>query len=188
MLDNSIRESTVGQLCSHTLQNKLENFKQVKKVGIKDIVITSFSHMTVVDGDFVQYLKDHDEDLSHFYFLSEITEDGQCDAESIPVSRRIETLIGIWNTIFEVDLASKDIEWETKFMTDDICQLIQKLLMWVYDNISKSARILFNLRDFPVAMNNPPKQVLKIVQFLSNLLIKQQLFGFCFEEMHWENI
>jgi len=55
VLDNSIHESTVGQLRSHTLQNKLENFEQVKKGGIKDIIITSFSHMTIVDGDFVAY-------------------------------------------------------------------------------------------------------------------------------------
>ena len=34
VLDNSIRESTVGQLRSHTLQNKLDIFEQVKKVGI----------------------------------------------------------------------------------------------------------------------------------------------------------
>ena len=36
MLDNSIHESTVGQLRSHTLQNNLENFWQVRKVDIKD--------------------------------------------------------------------------------------------------------------------------------------------------------
>ena len=53
VLDNSIRESTVGQLRSHTLQNKLDIFEQVKKVGIKDVIIASFSHMTRVDDDFV---------------------------------------------------------------------------------------------------------------------------------------
>ena len=53
ILDNSIRESTVGQLYSHTLQKKLEIFEQMKKVGSRDIII-AFSHMTVGDDDFVQ--------------------------------------------------------------------------------------------------------------------------------------
>ncbi len=34
VLDNSIRESTVGQLRSHTIENKKAIFEQVKKCGI----------------------------------------------------------------------------------------------------------------------------------------------------------
>ena len=185
VLDNSIRESTVGQLRSHTLKNKLEIFEQVKKVGIKDIIIASFSHMTAVDDDFVQYLKDHDEDFSHFYSFSEITEgvkDGRCDTETIPVSLQKNRDFGIPNTIFEIDLASEDIEWETKFTMDDMCKLVQKWSMWVYSNISKSAQILFNFRDFPVAMSKFPKRVLELVQFLSKITLKYRPFGVCFED------
>jgi len=185
VLDNSIRESTVGQLRSHTLQNKLDIFEQVKKVGIKDVIIASFSHMTRVDDDFVQYLKDHNEDFTHFYSFSEITEgikDGWCDTETIPVALQKNHHFGIPNTIFEVDLANEDIEWETKFTADDMCQLIKKWLKWVYDNISVKARILFNFRDFPVAMSTAPKRILKVVQFLSKLPVNHQPFGLCFED------
>jgi len=185
VLDNSIRESTVGQLRSHTLQNKLDIFEQVKKVGIKDVIIASFSHMTRVDDDFVQYLKDHNEDFTHFYSFSEITEgikDGRCDTDTIPVSLQKNRNFGIPNTIFEVDLANEDIEWETKFTTDDMCQLIQKWTMWVYDNISTNARVLFNFRDFPVAMSIAPKRMLKVVQFLSKFPVEHQPFGLCFED------
>ena len=47
-LDNSIRESTVGQLRSHTLENKIAIFQEVKKCGIKDVLVASFAHMTRV--------------------------------------------------------------------------------------------------------------------------------------------
>lgn len=40
-LDNSIRESTVGQLRSHTLENKIAIFEEVKKCGIKDMIVAS---------------------------------------------------------------------------------------------------------------------------------------------------
>ena len=66
VLDNSIRESTVGQLRSHTLQNKIDIMKQIQKVGIKDMIVATFSHMTRVDDDFVKYLKDNNYDFSHF--------------------------------------------------------------------------------------------------------------------------
>ena len=36
ILDNSIRESTVGQLRSHTIENKKKIYEQVKKCGIID--------------------------------------------------------------------------------------------------------------------------------------------------------
>ena len=185
VLDNSIRESTVGQLRSHTLQNKLDIFEQVKKVGIKDVIVATFSHMTRVDDDFVQYLKDRKEDFSHFYSFSEVSEsilDGRCDTETIPVSLRKNRKFEIPNTIFEVDLANEDIAWETKFTTDNMCQLIQKWSNWVYDNISTNARILLNFRDFPIAMSNAPRRVLKVVQFLAKLPPERRIFGFCFED------
>ena len=185
VLDNSIRESTVGQLHSHTLQNKLDIYRQVKRANIKDVIIASFSHMTQVDDDFVQYLKDHDEDFTHFYSFSEITEgvkDGRCDTETIPVSLQKNHDFGIPNTIFEVDLANEDIEWETKFTTDDMCQLLQKWSKWVYNNVSTKACVMFNFRDFPLAMSKTPKRVLKIVQFISKFPLQYRPFGFCFED------
>lgn len=89
MLDNSICESTVRQLCGHTLENKLAIMEQMKKVGIKDVIIASFLHMTRVDDDFVQYLKDNDYDFTNFYSFSEVTEgvnNGSYDTENVSVS------------------------------------------------------------------------------------------------------
>ena len=185
VLDNSIRESTVGQLRSHTLENKLAILEQVKKVGIKDIIVASFSHMTRVDDDFVQYLKDNDYDFSNFYSFSEVTEgvqNGAYDTETVPVSLKKNRKYGIPNTFFEMDLANEDVEWETKFTSEDMCQLIHKWMKWTYKRIAENARILFNFRDLPLAMTVAPERLLYVVRFLSKLPLEERPFALCFED------
>ena len=58
ILDNSIRESTVGQIRSHTLENKWAIYEQVKKCGMMDIIVASFSNMPRVEDTFCQELVD----------------------------------------------------------------------------------------------------------------------------------
>ena len=185
VLDNSIRESTVGQLRSHTLENKLAILEQVKKVGIKDIIVASFSHTTRVDDDFVQYLKDNNYDFTNFYSFSEITEgvkNGAYDTETVPVSLEKNRKYGLLNTFFEMDLANEDVEWDSKFTCDDMCQLIYKWMKWTYKNITENARILFNFRDLPLAMTIAPERLLYVVRFLSRLPLKERPFALCFED------
>ena len=185
VLDNSIRESTVGQLRSHTIENKKKIFQQVKKCGIKDIIVASFSHMTRVDDEFCQWLVDSGEDLSRLYSFSEVTEglkDGAYDTETVPVSLRKNKKYGLANTFFEADFATKDCKWGEKFTVNDMCQLILKWIKWVKENISKDGRTLLNIRDFPVAMTDAPERVLEIVTFLARLPEKHRMFALCFED------
>ena len=185
VLDNSIRESTVGQLRSHTLQNKIDILKQVKKCGIKDIIVASFANMTRVDDDFVQYLKDQGEDFDNFYSFSEVSEgikNGTYDTETIPVGLRKNKKYGLKHTFFEMDLASEDCKWGEKFTIDDMCTLVRKRMKWVRENISKDARILINLRDLPFAMSTVPKRVLTFVKFLATLPKEEQMFALAFED------
>ena len=91
ILDNSIRESTVGQLRSHTIENKKQIFQEVKRCGINSIIVASFSHMTRVDDHFCQWLKDEGEDFSKLFSFSEVTEgirNGAYDTETVPISLR----------------------------------------------------------------------------------------------------
>lgn len=185
VLDNSIRESTVGQLRSHTLENKIEIYEEVKKCGFKDIIVASFAHMTRIDDDFVRYLADRGEDFENFYSFSEISEgivNGAYDTKRIPVGLRKNKQFGLRHTVFEFDLADKNCEWGEKFTVEDMCQLLHKRFKWVYDNIWKDARILINFRDFPLAMTEVPERVLAVVRFIARLPPHERLFGLVFED------
>ena len=185
ILDNSIRESTVGQLRSHTIENKKQIYQEVKKCGIRNLVVASFAHMTRVDDDFCQWLKDEGEDFSKLFSFSEVTEglrNGVYDTEKVPISLIKNKKYGLYNVVFEVDLANSDCAWDTKFTVDDMCQLILKWMRWVYDNINEKARLMLNFRDFPIAMAQTPERLLKIVNFLAKLPPDTRMFGLAFED------
>jgi hypothetical protein len=185
-LDNSIRESTVGQLRSHTLENKKTIFREVKKCGIKDVLVASFAHMTRVDDDFVQYLVDTGEDFSNFYSFSEVTEglkDGVYDTEKIPIGLIKNKKYGLRNILFEMDLASTDCDWGGKWTMNDHCQMHLRLFRWVRRKISKDARILVNVRDFGLCMASTPKRLLDFVHFLGSLPSEERIFAFVFEDV-----
>ena len=185
-LDNSIRETTVGQIRSHTLQNKIDIFNQVKKCGMKDIIVASFANMKRVDDEFVKYLKATGEDFSRFYSFSEVSDkgvvDGVYESETIPISLTKNKRFGLHNIFFEADLADDACKWGTKYSVDDFCQLMKKRIDWVYDQISPQAKILLNFRDFPVAMSKVPERVLTVVKFLSQLPKGRGMFGLAFED------
>ena len=190
-LDNSILESTVGQLRLHTLEKKLQIFEQVKKCGIKDIVVASFSDMPRVDDVFVQHLIDTKEDFSRLYSFSEVTgslKNGVYDTETLPAALPKIKLYGLRNVLFEVNLADKNCKWEEKFTTDDMCNLLGKVIGWVHNEIHKKSRTLLNLRDLPLAMTVAPQRVLTIVKYLSRLPDHLKMFALCFEDPMGENL
>ena len=85
-------------------------------------------------------------------------------------------------------MANDDVEWETKFTVDDMCQLIHKRMKWVYSNIIENARILFNFCNLPVAMTKVPKRVLYVLRYLSRLPPKERPFAVLFEEPTGESL
>ena len=186
ILDNSIRESTVGQLRSHTLENKKAIFEEVKKCGLKDIIVASFSHMTRVDDDFCQYLVDSGEDFTNLYSFSEVTEgvkNGRYDTEKIPISLIKNKKYGLRHQVFEMDLGNPDIKWGDTWTVQDHCQMLLKLFRWVRTEIYKDARILINLRDFSVVMSRAPQRLLEVVHFVASLPPEERIFAFIYEDL-----
>ena len=186
ILDNSIRESTVGQLRSHTLENKIAIFKEVKKCGLTDIIVASFSHMTRVDDDFCQYLVDSGEDFTNLYSFSEVTEgvnNGRYDTEKIPISLIKNKKYGLRHQVFEMDLGNPDIKWGDTWTVQDHCQMLLKLFRWVRTEIYKDARILINLRDFSVVMSRAPQRLLEVVHFVASLPPEERIFAFVYEDL-----
>ncbi|XP_065191036.1 uncharacterized protein LOC135822240 [Sycon ciliatum] len=186
VLDNSLRESTVGQLRSHTMENKIAIYDQVKKCGMTHIIVACFAHMTRVDDDFCQYLLDKGEDMSNHYSFSEVTEGlsgGRYDTERIPVACLKNKKYGVRNTIFEIDLANVDCEWDTKWTIEDQCQLMMKYFRWTRREVHPSAKLMINLRDFAAAMAQAPGRVLEVVRFLACLPTEERIFGIVYEDL-----
>ena len=186
ILDNSIRESTVGQLRSHTVENKKAIFAEVKKCGLEHIIVASFSHMTRVDDDFCQYLVDSGENFTNLYSFSEVTKglkNGRYDTESVPISLLKNKKYGLRNTIFELDLANPDCKWGDTWTVQDHCQLLLQWIRWTKAEIHKDARVLINLRDFAASMSRAPERVLEIVEFVASLPPYERLFGILYEDL-----
>ena len=185
ILDNSLRESTVGQPCSHTLQDKIDIFNQVKKVGIRDMMVASFSHRYQVDDEFIKYLKETEEDFGRFFAFSEIANDisnGAYNTHSIPIQLEKNQQYGIPNPFFEVDLANSKIQWEDKFTTEAMCHRLYELIKFTYKNISRTARVVVNFRDFPIVMKKAPERLYNLVKFLSRLPSKYRPWSLAIED------
>ena len=186
ILDNSIRESTVGQLRSHTLQNKIDIFKQVKRCGLKHVIVATFAHMTRVDDDFCQYLKDNGEDFSDLYSFSEITEgltNGSYDTERMPIALAKNHRYGLRNIIFEMDLFNPDCDWDGKWTIDDQFKLLMSRIQWARNNIDSKGRFFINFRDLTNVMPRAPDRLLKLVHMISSLPPAQRVYGLMYEDM-----
>ena len=186
VLDNSIRESTVGALRGHTLENKWKIYEEVKRCGFKHIVVAAFSHMTRVDDYFIKQLVDNGEDMSKLYSFVEGwggVNDGIPDENSIPFTLQKMKNLQLRNPIIEIDLADSRIDWK-KFTVKKICHLLLERIEWTQKHLANDANIFINYRDFPLAMDDPAgaERVLEITQFLANLPARRRPFGLMYEE------
>ena len=185
VLDNSLRESTVGQLRGHTLENKMKIYEEVKRCGFKHIVVAAFSHNPRVDDIFVQQLVDQGEDTSTLYAFAEVTEgvkDGVPDTTTIPIALQKMRKLKLRNPILEIDLADKAVDWDSKFTVQKMCKLLLRRIEWCRDFLSSESRIFVNLRDFPFAMIDAPERVLTVVHYLASLPSGKRPFGILFED------
>ena len=186
VLDNSIRESAVGQLRGHILEDKIRIYHEVKKCGMTSaMLVASLTEEESVDGDFCQWLLDSGEDRRGMYAFAEISgslKDGAYDTETVPISLQMNKKYKIANTFFEVELANKDCEWRTKFTMADFCGLIKKRIKWVHENISEDGCIMVNVLDLPAAMEEAPARVTELIKFLAQLSADHHVVAFCFED------
>jgi len=184
VLDNSMRESTVGQLRGHTLESKWEIFDEVKKCGFKHTIVASFSHMTRVDDVFIQQLVDRGEDRQGLWAFSEITEGSKAkipDTESVPVGILKLKKVGLYNVIFELDLSDGVYDFE-KFSMDDMCALLKKWIVWCHEHLHPEAKVTVSFRDLPDVMPYHPERMFQTVAFLASLPPDIRPFGMMFEE------
>ena len=170
VMDNSIRESTVGQLRGHTIENKLNIFDEVKKCGFKHVIVASFAHMTRVDDFFLEELVKRKEDMSTLYSFSDLVsmpaKNGVPDTTTIPIGLAKMSKFGLKNPIFEIDLADSSVDYG-KFTMEKLCDVLLQRMDWTLKNLSEDAKIFVNFRDFPVTMEETPERIFKVVSFLA---------------------
>jgi len=184
VLDNSIRESTVGQLRGHTLDNKWKIYNEVKKCGFKFIIVAAFSHMTRVDDTFIRQIVARGEDVDNLFAFTEVIEtvnDGIPDTKTIPVGLSKMKKAGLINPIIEIDLAIDSINWDV-FTVQDMCQLLLERIKWSRRMLSPDAKIMVNLRDFPDAMVYQMERLFTVVDYLGSLSPAERPFGIMYEE------
>ena len=184
VLDNSIRESTVGQLRGHTLKNKWKIYNEVKKCGFKFIIVAAFSHMTRVDDTFIEQIVAKGEDVNSLFAFTEVIEsvkNGIPDTKSVPVGLSKMKALGLINPIIEIDLAIDAINWDV-FTVQDMCKLLLERIKWSQTMLSPDAKIMVNLRDFPDAMVYQMERVFTVVDFLGSLSAAERPFGILYEE------
>ncbi|KAK3729213.1 hypothetical protein QZH41_012262, partial [Actinostola sp. cb2023] len=185
VLDNSLRESTVGQLRGHTIENKWQIYNEIKKIGFQHIIVASFSHMTRLGDTFIQQLQEKGEDFNKFYafseFLESIDKNRVPDSKTIPIGLRKCKELGIKHVIMELDLVYRGIDY-TVFTDDIVCQVLSDRMAWVRENLCKDSHIFFNLRDLPDCMKKNPERLFKVVNYLSSLPPNERPFGLVFEE------
>ena len=186
VLDNSLRESTVGALRGHTLENKFKIFEEVKRCGFKHIIVAAFSHMTRVDDYFIQQLAERGEDMSTLYSFSEgwgSVKNGVPDLETTPVALNKMKTLQLRNPIFEIDLVDTRVDWET-FTDPKIGQALLQKIRWSKRNLARDANIFINFRDFPLAMEDEvsARRVLALTRFFAILPEDIRPFGLMFED------
>lgn len=175
VLDNSLRESAVGQLRGHTLENKWSILEEIKKCGFKNAIVSSFSDVPGVDDSFVKLLSEREPDMSNYFAFSEIGE-GHMKQE-FPVELKKMQKYGIPNPILQVDLSC--------IHRDDVIDLqllLEERIDYTYENLSVDAKILVNIRDIAPAMVKSPTTVFDLVKFLGAMPAGKRPFGIMFEE------
>ena len=178
VLDNSIRESTVGQLRGHSLEDKKRILEEVRKCGFTNIIVASFSHMPRVDDTFVKQLCEKESDMSDFFSFSEVDINYP---EAIPVALTKMKKYRLRNVIFEADVAPAHAKNDPEFTTK-MCEILKKRINWTFENLAEDAKVFVNIRDFPFAMVSVPKCVFTIVKCLADMPASRHPFGIAFEE------
>ena len=184
VLDNTIRETTVGSLRGHTLENKKLIYEEVKKCKFQHYVIESFNHENRVGELLLQDLIDRGEDLSKAFAFSEVWEsivDKVPQYEPIPIGMQKCKQFGVKHVVLEIDLMYYKVDFEI-FTMNDVCNMIGNRIEWIRENLAKDSKIFVNFRDFGDAMDHHPERIWKLTNYLSSFPPEDRILGIAYED------
>lgn len=187
VLDNSLRESTVGQDRGHTIEDKLKIFEATKSVGFKYIIVAAFNGQQRVDDVFLQELhRRNSDDFTNFFAFSEVAD--ECTKgkyvwgpEHIPMGLQKMEQLSVPNVILEIDLNRADVDYNTT-RTAEVMEMLTFLLRWHRQKFGEKAMSFVNLRDFPFAILKNTELLLDVVRAMARLEPSLRPNGILFEE------
>ena len=201
VLDNSLRESTVGQAVGHSFEDKCHIYECLRDVGFTHIVVAALAEKPRVDDAFCEWLRDgaaggapkppphlrrysiardkakparaETYTFSEFYAGAR----GRADATHLPVALTKAEAYGVRNAILEVDLA--DDAAGPQWPVADLVAQCGFLASWCFDHLA-GGRVFVNVRDLPLAMVKAPARVVAFVDGLGALDARPR--GILYEE------
>ena len=185
VLDNSMRETTVASLHSHTLQDKRDIYEEIKKCGFKYYFIESFTADLRIGEIFLQELIDKKEDLSGAFVFCDMWDKLSKDKVPLPdLSIGLEKCkkFGLQNIFLECDLMDFRIDYK-RFNMKKLCDYMKEKIDWIRDNLSPDSMIFINVRDFSNTMKDHPERMWHLVNYLARLPAHQRVTGIAFEDM-----
>lgn len=198
VLDNSLRESTVGQSVGHSIQDKFEVLDATTKCGFNHCIVGAFGVSRRVDDLFASQLQEkmhQEEQPASFYAFSEVyakidevSKTMISSNDCIPIGLLKMQEYSIPHAIIEIDLAINSVDWEVNFPVSKLVEHLTFLLKWCDGNLalppdgSKRRNHFINLRDFPVAMLTCPDRVLDLVKAIAEIPAPYRPAGLLHEE------
>lgn len=163
VLDNSIRETTIGQPRGHTVEDKWKIFEQSKKCGFREMIVASFSKAPQVDDEFVRQLVEKEHDLSLYYTFSGVLAASGNEKDN-PIGLEKAIYYGLHNVIFVVNLSGDDFS-HTKLIE----LLIRRLRTASHKLHGGLSKCFINFCDFSTTMAKDPSRVFGVAAALAQM-------------------
>mmetsp|Transcript_92511 Transcript_92511/g.299066 ORF Transcript_92511/g.299066 Transcript_92511/m.299066 type:complete len:660 (-) Transcript_92511:473-2452(-) len=195
VLDNSLREPSVGATFGHTVDDKEQIMECVKEVGFREIVVGAPNKHSQVDDLYCHRLQSRGTDVTHLWTFSEYADERpvpypRSSEEQVPIGLRKTRDFGFRNTVIELDAGDPGIDWgdgagatanADGAMTRYVDGLVW-LLNWMRANLGASSRSMINIRDLSLAMVKKPARVMRLVAAIARIPSELCPIALLFEE------
>mmetsp|Transcript_16062 Transcript_16062/g.43682 ORF Transcript_16062/g.43682 Transcript_16062/m.43682 type:complete len:662 (-) Transcript_16062:27-2012(-) len=190
VLDNTLRETTVGSLRGHTPQDKHQILRLVEPCGFTEYVIANFGDPRGADDVFAEELVASGRDLSRAWCFSELydsfeeedgTRRGRRPVLDTPHGLVRAASLGIPNVIIERDVVCRRTSWD-RWSEEEEMAMFTRRVQFAQDHGLQ--RVLFNFRDFCVACAENMPWVIRLTRHVATLAqqFSGMVFGIIWEE------
>lgn len=190
VLDNSVRETTVGTARGHVLEDKINILKAIAETELNEVILGTYGAMRNVDDQIPKHWVDLGGTLENMWGFSEAY--NALDPYGVPIDEPASGLLKMVNdhkmsnAIIEIDLCSPAINYQ-QF---DLNQFIFKQVEWANKNLiprgeqKLAPRVIVNLRDFANFETDTEGLIrsLHLIESLGNMPSNQRPFGLMIEE------